>query len=294
MKFMKKKRMVYTLLFCVWIGINYLDLFGTNVREMAESLMLYREPPLYLSTFQTWFFNILSIISDSIFIAVATGIFAYHYRELKTWHYVALALFVRYHLLVILLPLAIWHKSLSDIIAATSEIAATYDLAALTLIPLIQLVFAILAAFVGMSYGRGADYLDDKDEGLGYIGGVSKKTWAVLTLVFNPVVRFSTKPSLVMLYQFSNDVSSSEYWKVTLSNLFSSDENASGGVMGLLGRFLFVGLIWCATIAIFYLGIQTIRNKEANYRLLKILAIFVALPAAIIAIPLIRNQTWFF
>lgn len=291
MNIMKKKRMVYTLLFCVWIGINYLNLFGHYAQEMADSFMLYREPPLYFSTFQMWFFNLLNIVVDSIFIAIATGIFAYHYRELKTWHYVVLALFVRYHLLVIILPFALWNNSLSELIAITSETTATYELAA---VALIQLALAIFAAFVGMSYGRNADYLDDKDEELGYIGGVSKKTWAVLTLVFNPVARFSTKLSLVILYQFSNDVSSGEYWKATLSNLFATDENAPGGVITLLGRFLVVWLIWCATIFIFYFGIQTIRNKEANYRLLKILSIFVALPTAMLVIPIIRNQTWFF
>ncbi len=72
---MKKKRMIYTILFCIWIGVNYLGIFGQSGQDMADNLA-FGEPPLYLSTFQLWFFNILSHIFDSLCLAIATGIFA--------------------------------------------------------------------------------------------------------------------------------------------------------------------------------------------------------------------------
>ncbi|MGB2985075.1 MAG: hypothetical protein WBE26_04255, partial [Phycisphaerae bacterium] len=113
---MKKKRMVYTILFCVWIGLNYFSIFGDRAQELADNFAFYQDPPMYLSTFQYWFFNIVSILFDSICIAIATGIFAYHYRELKTRHYVAFALFIRYFAIVFFLPLALWRESLSEIL----------------------------------------------------------------------------------------------------------------------------------------------------------------------------------
>lgn len=258
---------------------------------MADNFAFYQDPPMYLSTFQYWFFNIVSILFDSICIAIATGIFAYHYRELKTRHYVAFALFIRYFAIVFFLPLALWRESLSEILDSLREFAPASQL---VIMGLIQLALAIVAAFVGISYGRDADYLDDKDEELGYIGGVSKKMWALLMLLFNPVAHFATKLSVVILYKFTKDVASRQYWSDTWDNLFWGDEHSPGGIVNLILKFFYVALVWMIPFFIFYYGVQTVRHKEANYRLLKILAIFVALPAAIVVIPLVRNRTWFF
>ena len=288
---MKTKRMIYTILFCMWIGLNYIGIFRHSFHDLADNLAKYREPPLYLSTFQLWFFDIASVLFDSLCIAVATGIFAYHYRKLTTWHYVALALFIRYFLFFALCSVIMLRHSLSEILDSLHEFVPTSHL---VIMGLIQLSLAIVAAFVGIAAGRDADYLDDKDDELGYIGGVSKKIWALLLLLFNPVARFATKLSIVFLYKFTRDVTSRQYWSDTWDNLFWGDERSPGGIVNLILNFFYVALVWTIAVGVFWYGIQTVRDKEADYRLLKILAIFVALPAVIIAIPLIRNRTWFF
>lgn len=285
---MKKTRMLYTILFCLWIGINYFGIWADAAQRMAENLS-DRDNPIYLSTFQVWFFRILSQVLDAVFVAVATGIFAYHYRYLKASRYVALALLVRYFTVLLLLPFALWKHSLSEVITSIRETAPTHEL---IVGGLIQLSLVVFAAFVGVSYGRHADYLDDRDETLGFLGGVSKKVWALLMILFNPVARFVGELSLVFMYKFSRDVASAAYWKATVSN--PSDSSASGGVFGLIFNFLLVWLLCATGFAIFYFGVQTVRNRDAKYRWLKIMAIYAALPAVIVVIPLVRNRTWFF
>jgi len=45
---------------------------------------------------------------------------------------------------------------------------------------------------------------------------------------------------------------------------------------------------------LFLLGIEAIKNKEGRFRIIRIVAVFIVLPALIVFIPLIRNRYWFF
>ena len=287
---MKQKRMLYTILFCLWIGVNYLGVWGNLSQDMADRLAFDLDEPIFLSTFQLWVFNVFNVVFDSLFIAVAVGIFAYHYRKYKSFHYILLGLCMRYFLFAFFLTLSLYHNSFSSILDQTWEVVAKHEF---YILAAIQFSCAILASYVGMSYGRDAEYLHETDERLGYLAGSSKKLWALLMLVYNSVVQLATKFSLVNVYNLSKKVSSSDYWDYSLSNLLSGEDDETG-ITGIIISLAVLAITWIVTFGLFYWGICTIRDKDASYRRWKIVGIFVLIPVSVIAIPLIRNRTFFF
>lgn len=286
---MSQKRILYTILFCLWIGINYFGVWGNLSQEMADSFAYNADPPIYLSTFQLWVFNVFSIIFDSIFIAVAVGVLAYHHRNYKPWRYILFGLFLRYMLAIFVLSYTLYHNvPIFDELFKIVDYQ-TYILGA------IHFVFAVLASYVGMSYGIEAEYLDEKDEQLGYLAGCSKKLWALLMLVYNPVYQLTTKFSIVLVYNLTTKVTSSDYWDYSFSNIiFSSEDDDDTGITGILITLGTLFMIWLIAFGLFYYGIETIRDKKVAYRRAKIIGIFVVIPILVVGIPIIRNRRFFF
>ena len=82
---MPTKRIIQTSLFCVWVAASYCDVWGYQASDMADFLASgIGGDPIFLSTFQRWFFSIASSIYNGLAIALVVGIFAYHFREFKT------------------------------------------------------------------------------------------------------------------------------------------------------------------------------------------------------------------
>lgn len=271
---MKKKRMLYSILFSLWIGSNYLNVWGNLSWDMADHLTFNSgDEPILLTTFQHWVLAGFSVIYDSIFIAIAVGIFAYHHREYKPWSYILLGLSIRYFVVFLFLSLSLYRHSLSSIIDTILALADREDY----ILGTIHLVFAIPASYAGMSIGRDAKYLDEKDEQLGYLAGCSKKLWVLLTLAYNPVVRLATKVSIIHVLNLSKMVSSFDWGSL----IFLGDD---GSFYGLILNLMFLAIIWMLTFYLFYFGVATIRDKEAKYRRVKIIAIFVVVPVLVIGI----------
>lgn len=287
---MKRNYPTYSLLLGVWLCAYYQGVWADAASQMSDNL-LNRDEPITLTSFQERLFNILGIVYDSIWVAVGTGIFAYHFKDRPTWKYVAIGLFLRYMALLVVLPLALWKNSLSDLIEAMTERVPGYELA---LQASLQLGFTIGAAIIGAKYGKETEALDVRDRELGYVNGVSKKVWALLILSFVSVVRFVTELSIVLVYKFTRDVTSGAYWNATWSNLFWGDEDSDGGFWNLIFNFMFIWIAWVITAGIFFWGVGAIKNRETEYRILKIVAVFVLIPIAIVGIPLFRNRIWFF
>ncbi len=287
---MKRNYPIYSVFLGIWLCAYYYGMWGDAAGQIADNL-IDREKPILLSRFQVWLFNFLGLVFDSVWIAVATGIFAYRVKDRPTWQYVAYGLFLRYSPLFFLMPLFLWKNSLSDLLRAMTERVSGVELA---IQAMLQLGLAVGAAIIGAKYGKETPELDVRDGERGYINGVSKKVWALLILSFAPVVRFVTELSIVLIYKFSRDVTSSEYWKATWSNLFWGDEDADGGVWRLIFNFMFIWIAWAITAGVFFWGADAIKNRETEYRILKIVAVFVLIPVAIVGIPLLRNRTWFF
>lgn len=287
---MKRNYPVYSLLLGIWLCTYYQGGWAHAASDMADNL-LNRDEPIILSSFQVWLFNILGLVYDSVWVAVGTGIFAYHFKDRPTWKYIAIGLFLRYLALLVVLPLALWKNSLSDLLEAMTEQVPGYELAIQVAL---QLGLTIGGAFLGAKYGKEVPELDPRDGERGYINGVSKKVWALLILAFVSVVNFVTELSIVLVYKFTRDVTSGAYWKATWSNLFWGDEDAEGGIWKLIFNFMFIWIAWVITAGIFFWGVEAIKNRETEYRILKIIGVFVLIPVAIVGIPLLRNRTWFF
>jgi hypothetical protein len=118
--------------------------------------------------------------------------------------------------------------------------------------------------------------------------------WFLLLIAFRPVVEYLSKLTIVEIYTVTKKITSMAFWKDTfsLSNLL--DDDTVRGLTGLVGCVILIVLAWGLAAALFSFGLNAIRIKEVKYRWLRIVAVFVFLPAVIIIVPILRNRTWFF
>ena len=132
------------------------------------------------------------------------------------------------------------------------------------------------------------------DRDLCYLCGVPKRIWFLLLIASRPVVEYLSKLTIVQIYTVTKKITSMAFWKDTfsLSNLF--DDDSVRGLTGLVGCIMLIALAWGLAAALFSFGLYAIRNKGVKYRWLRIVAVFVFLPAVIIIVPILRNRTWFF
>jgi hypothetical protein len=285
MKKMNKKNLLYVTLFCLFLGINFLPLWKSLINEFQEAIT-----PSSLTIFQIWFYDIFGLLFNAFVVACIVGVFAYYYRGFKSIYYIIFGIFLSYFDSIILsLPYLIRGKSLiSDAYFFYSP-----DLLRICILLLIQLFFIIVASYSGYKKAKEFDYFNE-DEKSFYLYGIPKKIWVLLVFAFNPVVQTLIKYTIVRLYDFTTAISSTEFWKhvFSFSNIFSGDYNS--GLIGMLYLFFSIVFMWGVSGGLFYFGLETIKNKDSKFRLLKIIVIFILVPLLIIGIPLLRNRTWFF
>lgn len=282
----KPKPTFLTGLLCLWFTCFYLTTWGSQSQEFIDSASLE-----YVTTFRLWLLNILSVLFDSLVIFVAVFAFAYHHRGRHLIYYIIVGLLCRYLLNIAVL---LYFVSASQIIATLREHGdfQQYLLGGLVLLG------TIVASCLATSYARNTPYCDERDEQLGYILGVGKKWWALLLFAFRPVIVFTTRLSVVLVYQIAADISSAKYWKDSLScscsDVFADPNDYHGGLTGVLVKVGALVGVWGATLGLFGWGVNSIADKTTSNRAFKISLVFVLVPVLILVIPIIRNRTWCF
>jgi uncharacterized membrane protein required for colicin V production len=242
--------------------------------------------PIYLTSFQFWVFNIVSLLCDSVIIAIAVGIVSYFMKEIKVYLALLFGLLSRYLILNCLLLYFSGRLSLPDL---TKKL----DFGLCVLLTL-GVLLTVCFSYLGLNYGKHAEYFDAKDKELYYLYGIPKKIWYLLFISYIPVIQFLSRLTIVQIYDFTQKITNMSFWKDTfsLSNFFSED--SARGITGLFGHIVVICFAWAIVIALFYFGLNAIRNKYTKHRWLKISCVFVLFPSTVTIIPIIRNRTWFF
>jgi len=288
---MPKKNIIFVFLFSLFIPLNYLTLISSQLTDFQEALEFRTTSgiPIYLTAFQQWTFDVISLLCDSIIVAISVGLVCYFIKELKIFMALLFGLLSRY-----IIPIGFLLYSSQKIPTSLfADFSKHLDLRLYILISL-QLLLTLYFSYLGFTYGRSTDYFDPKDKALYYLYGLPKKIWLLLFISFVPVAKFLSKLTIVQIYDATDKITSMNFWKDTFSfsNIFSED--SARGITGLLGHIIAIGFAWAIAIALFSFGLNAIRNKESKYRWLKIGVVFLLVPVIIVIIPLIRNRTWFF
>jgi hypothetical protein len=288
---MRKTNIIFVFIFCLFIALNYLNLISSQLPDFQEALEFRATSgnPIYLTAFQLWTFDILSLFCDSIVIAIAVGLLGYYIKELPLYVALLFGLLSKYAILLGFLLYSSENLSKSFFIDLTNHL----DMRLYILISL-QLLCTLYFSYLGFNYGLRTDYVDSKDKDLFYCYGIPKKIWILLFISFIPLSKFLSKLTIVNIYEFTKKMSSLPFWKDTFSlgNIFSGD--GATGLSGLFGHVMLILFVWTIAIVLFSFGLSAIKNKDTKLRWLKICCIFVLLPSMIVMIPIIRNRTWFF
>ncbi len=281
------------LFFSLFLSANYFGLWNKLFDEFDLVLSYRAEIPIYLTTFQYWLFDISGILFESIFLAFIVALFSYHYRDYKVYQYLIFGFIIRYFFVVFWL--VIYNQSIYSIMLEFKEIAELR----MYILVFIQAVFTIFASYVGYSYGVKQGYYDENDYELGYIAGISKKTWVLLIISINPAIQVLTKYTIVALYRFSIHLVSLSIldflpFVEIVAETQSVEHVPENGLWEILSPLLSIPIAWMIGGALFLYGKNAIGNKNSNLRYLKILVIFVVIPILLVAIPVSRNRTWLY
>jgi len=290
------KKVIGVLLFSISIPLWYVTLISHEVPDFQEALELRSASgiPIYLTAFQQWTFDIVSLLCDALIVSIGVGLLYYFIRGLPTYVGLLFGLLSKYAAAGLGLLAYVVIKAPKSSLGDFADLAKELDLRVYIILSL-QLVLTLCFSYMGSIYGKRTDYFDSKDRDLCYLCGVPKKIWFLLLIVaFNPVLRFLSKLTIVEIYHATDKVTSMRFWRDTfsLSNLLSDD--SARGVTGLVGNIMVIILAWGMAATLFSFGLNAIRQKETKHRWLRICAVFVLLPSVIIIVPIIRNRTWFF
>jgi hypothetical protein len=279
-------------LFSISIPLWYLNLISRELPDFQEALELRTTSgiPISLTAFQEWTFDIVSLFCDALIVSIGVGLLYYFIKGLPTYVGLLFGLLSRYAIGLA----SLCYVLVKDPTSFFGESAKHLDLR-LYIILSLQFLLTLCFSYVGSIYGKRADYFDPMDRDLCYLYGAPKKIWFLLLMVaFNPVLRFLSKLTIVQIYEFTDKITSTRFWKdtVSLSNLLSED--SARGVTAVLGHVMGIVCAWVIAVYLFSLGLNAIRNKQVKHRWLRICAVFIFLPVIIIIVPVIRNRTWFF
>ncbi len=99
---MRNKNIIFVFLFSIFIPLNFLTLISSQLPDFQEALELRTASgiPIYLTTFQLWTFNIVSLLCDSIIIAISVSIVGYYIKEMKVYLALLFGLLSRYLILI--------------------------------------------------------------------------------------------------------------------------------------------------------------------------------------------------
>lgn len=287
---MRSRNIIFVFLFSLFITLYYLTLISSQLPDFQAALEFRSTSgiPIYLSVLQHWTFNIISLLCDSIIVAIAVGIVGYFIKELKLYWALLFGFVSRYLIILILFLYSIIRSSLPTG-AFTKNLTSE-----LYILLLLQLIFTLYFSYFGFNYGRQIEYYDSKDKELYYLYGIPKKILALLLISYNPVIQFLSQLTIVQVYEVTKKMTSMSFWKDTfsLSNILSDD--SARGIAGLFGHIMVICFAWVIAIALLFFGLNAIRNRDTRHRWLKITSVFILFPAMLLIIPVIRNRTWFF
>lgn len=269
---MNTRKHIYVYLFSFFVASNYLNILNTHLPDFEEALQ-YRTvsgDPILLSSVQYWVFNIIPLIIDSLVLAVAVGLLGYYFKEIKTSLALLFGFVVHYHLAILVVPTLFFGGNLSgfgDVVRETGTLFFVFAA--------FKLILTILFSYLGLSFGRRSDFLTAEDEDLFYFYGIRKRVWVLILFLYNPVAEFLSRLTIVQIFRATERI---HLW----------DFGQSGGAL------LTIVIAGGMSFALFYYGIETIRERDSGFRWLKLGSVFGLVPAIVLAMPLIRNETWFF
>lgn len=292
---MRKLNIIFVFLFIILIPINYLSIISGHLPQFQETLELRSTSgiPIYLTSFQMWVYDIISLLFDLIIIAITVGLVSYYFKDINIYIALLFGIFSKYiYLLGILLYSSI-HNGDNINISFLTVYIKSLDFRQSILLSL-QIPLTLYFSYLGYNYGKRSDYFDPKDKELYYFYGLPKKIWLLLFISMTPVAKFLSKLTIVQIYEVTKKISGINYWKDTFSlrNIFSED--SAMGIGGLLGHIILIFITWTIAVTLFFIGLNAIKNKDAKLRWLIISSIFILIPSMIITIELLRNRTWFF
>ena len=276
---MKKKSLIYLVLLCLFLGINYL-----NIWQYAFSdLVSYGKE---LSVFQLWSFYIFGCVLNTVILYFIVYLFAYYSRQFKILLSVVFSILVVYIVPLTLIAIKLI-SSYDSFVSGISDLGSDFYI-----LLSLQTIGILLASYFGNLKAKNEYYDEDKNENM-QILGIKKWVLALLVISFNPVVNFVIKLTMVRLYDFTLIISSGKFWNHVFSfeNIFSED---SSGIYGLLTSLFSIVVVWIIGGYLFYGGLYAIKNKTFKYRIVTIIGIYVVIPALFIIVPILRNRTWFF
>ena len=233
------------------------------------------ELEMSISEFQAHFIDVLIYIFDFIFSALFVGLFAYWFKGLRTWKYLAIGLLMKYWSLLLIVCIFIFK----------GEFSPEEWFASLLHIIMIQSLVILLGSFVGTKIAAKHDYLDEKDKTGLFFCGLSKKFWFLITFAYNPIYEYLKKLLVFSFYSASKLLT--EF--TDLSEFFNK-----GGFISLLIMVLLPFVLFAISLKLFSIGIKAVKNKKAKLRKLKIIGYLIVIPLLLILIPIMRNRTWFF
>jgi hypothetical protein len=261
-----------------------------DFREAVNQSSNSQNELLPMTEFQNWFMDVFGLLFNSIIIFCITWIFAYFFPDSKPFYIVSFGIFIGFVVPIIpLLIVAIFDHSLTIISDLYPDSSTRFYI-----LLFINLLILTISSIWGTSEGLNSLYYCEKDEKSYYLFGVSKKIWLLLLIAYNPVVIFLTKFTIRSLVRFTDIISSKDFWEniFSFSNWLSGSSNS--GLLGLLLQIFSILIIWGLSIALFSYGLKAIEKRNSNYRILRIIIVFVVIPLMIVLIPIIRNRDWFF
>jgi len=276
---MKKKNLIYLVLFCLFLGINFLNMWQYIFKELVNYGTEF-------SIFQIWSFNIFGCILNTVILYFIVYLFAYHTQIFKFILSLTFSFFIVYiapFALMLIQIISSYDSFISSINDLDSEFYILFSL---------QIAGILLASYFGNKKAKNDYYNKEANENL-HIYGIKKWILLLLVISFNPIVNFLIKLTMVKLYDFTKIISSSKFWNHVFSfkNIFSDD---SSGIYGLLTSLFSIVIVWVIGGYLFYGGMYAIKDKTLKYRTLTIICIYIVIPALFTFIPIIRNSTWFF
>lgn len=251
------------IVFCLIVLLNYLGMWDDSFASFHDTLFLSAlntpegKPIPFLTPLMFWVYSILGIIFDAIIVSLVTALTIHFFPRLNN----------KILFLIGLIAFLFGSYTIWELI----------DNGFVFLI--VRFIIIMFAVFYGYTYVE--ELLFDPEEATDSfnIGGVKKRIWVLLIVAFNPIVLFLIKMSIILTYSLLASLST--------STLFDSLDSI---VIKLGGMCIF----WFFALFLFSYGFQSIQNKNAAYRHLRIVIVFVVIPLIIVLVPLIRNQGWFF
>lgn len=266
------KQISFAVLFLLYLSFSYFPNIGHVITNFHERSL---ELKIIVSEFQYNFLNSLAYIYDFICSMFFVGLFAYWFKGLRTWKYLLSGLVMKYWIALVIVGFFIIRGQFSE---GDWPGSLPYMLA-------IQITTVLIGSFVGAKIAARFDYSDERDKSNFFFYGLSKKFWLLMTIAYNPILEFLNKLSVFAFYTASKSISDVTNW----SEFFSK-----GYVMGVLIVVLIPFVLLAASLKLFAIGIDAVKDKKAKFRRFKIVVFLIVMPLLTVLIPIIRNRTWFF